>query len=279
MTLIKVCGITNIDDALACAELGADFLGFVFADSPRRVEPDVAKRIVAAMHEHGVPDDLHSPYALRISAKMKMVQGILDIAPESLPNVPESLSKIGRTNAENYPTVNPSDYQALSRFRPSAFSRLKTVGVFTEESDDVLRVMDECGLDYAQLHGGQSEDFARKIGADRVVRVARVKDESSIAELAAHQEAAFYLLDAYKKGQPGGTGETFNWSLAAQAKSLSKPIFLSGGLNPYNVYDAIRLVRPYAVDVSSGVERSPGVKDINKVKEFIDHVREADDAS
>jgi len=205
LTLIKICGITNIEDAIECVRLGANLLGFVFADSPRQVDIGTVKHI------------------------NRIIGG-----------------------------------------------DAKTVGVFTEESDDVVSIMRECELTYAQLHGGQSEDFARRLGSQKVIRVQRVQDEASIVGLKTQQEAAFYLLDTYKKGVAGGTGEIFDWDLAVRAKSLGKPIFLSGGLSPENVADAVRAVQPFAVDVSSGVEASPGKKDPAKVKEFIDNVRKAD---
>lgn len=209
MTFVKICGITSVEDALACVDAGANLLGFIFAEeSPRRVE------ISTVRHIHRI---------------------------------------FG--------------------------GDIKTVGVFTQESEDIRKIIDECRLNFAQLHGGQSEEFAARIGAERVIRVARVRDESSIDTLAEHSHAAFYLLDTYKKGVPGGTGETFNWELAMKAKSLGKPIFLSGGLTPENIADAIAAAHPFAVDISSGVEASPGSKDINKVKELINHVREADSAS
>ncbi|MCE5315451.1 MAG: phosphoribosylanthranilate isomerase [Armatimonadota bacterium] len=208
MTLTKICGVTNIDDALAAVDLGADYIGFVFAESPRRVDTRTAGEVIRALG-----------------------------------------------------------------------GRVKTVGVFVDESDDVLRMMDECGFDYAQLHGNQSEDFAGKIGGERVIRVARVSDESSVDVLPTYTEAAYYLLDTYKKGQAGGTGEVFNWTLAVRAKSLGKPVFLSGGLTPQNIIDAINTVKPYAVDISSGVEMCPGKKDHHKIKELIDNVRAADIAS
>ncbi len=172
-----------------------------------------------------------------------------------------------------------ADIQSVKHIQRIVSGSVKTVGVFTDESDEVLRIMDECALTYAQLHGSQTEDFARKIGAERVIRVLRVKDESSLENLAALTQARHYLLDTYKKGVSGGTGETFNWDLAVRANSLGKSIFLSGGLNPQNVSLAVRAVRPFAVDISSGVERSPGIKDHNKIKELIDNVREADTAS
>ncbi len=244
MTLIKICGITNIEDANECVRLGANMLGFIFADSPRRVDVDTVKHINRIMGGDA-----------------------------------------------------------------------KTVGVFTDEGDDVLSIMRVCELTYAQLHGGQSEDFARRLGTQRVIRVARVSstppapsspeehgaypsavedqpsfdtrsallrtsgvyDSNQLHSLAEeYKEAAFYLLDTYKKGVPGGTGEAFDWDLAVRAKKLGKPVILSGGLTPKNVADAVGTVEPFAVDVSSGVEASPGRKDLAKVKEFIDNVRKAD---
>ena len=208
MTLVKICGITNIEDALACVNYGANMLGFVFAESPRKANVQTVKHI------------------------NRILGG-----------------------------------------------DVKTVGVFTEESDEVLSIIDECNLTYVQLHGKQSEDFASRIGAGKVIRATRVRDECSVAALASYQEAAFYLLDTYKEGVAGGTGETFDWNLAIRAKELGKPLILSGGLNPDNIIEAIKTVRPFAVDASSSLEQSPGRKDHLKIKEFIDHVREADSIS
>jgi len=243
MTLVKICGITNIEDAIASIDAGADFLGFIFAESPRRVDIDTVKDIFNVIS----------------SECEKSAFSNNDLKADS------SSSLLGITR--------PCGYHDNCRQK-----HLKTVGVFTEESNEALRVMDECGLDYAQLHGGQSEDFARKIGIDKVIRVARVKDQESIAGLA-NSQAAYYLLDTYKKGQAGGTGETFSWDLALRAKDFCKPIFLSGGLKPNNISNAIKIVRPYAVDISSGVEIVPGKKDHNKIKELIENVRSADNAS
>ncbi len=205
MTLVKICGITNVEDALAAVEAGANLVGLVFAESPRRVEVSTAKHI-------------------------------------------------GRILGGD----------------------VKIVGVFTEESGRVLRLMDECGLSYAQLHGGQSEEFAQRIGVERVIRAIRVRGERTIAALDMFPNAAYYLLDTYREDLVGGTGETFDWGLAVRAKSCGKPIFLSGGLSPKNVFEAVRQVRPFAVDASSGLESAPGVKDHDKIKEFIDNVRKAD---
>ncbi|MCX6343725.1 MAG: phosphoribosylanthranilate isomerase [Armatimonadetes bacterium] len=233
MTQIKVCGITNIDDAIACAELGADMLGFVFADSPRQVS---------------------------IEQVIEIVREISSIQPN-----PSTILRVLAGISLQHPTSNN---QPLVR----------AVGVFVEDQQ-IAEIIKRCGLDFAQLHGNQSDEIAQMIGKERVIRVGRIKNESSIEALKQYPTATYYLLDTYKKGQPGGTGETFNWELAIAAKSLGKPIILSGGLNPDNIFDAIRAVRPFGIDVSSGVEKSSGRKDLKKVKEFINHVREADNAS
>ncbi len=205
MTLVKICGITNLEDAIAAVQLGASMLGFVFADSPRKVDAEAVKHIVRIVG-----------------------------------------------------------------------CDVKTVGVFTDETDDVLRAADDCELSYVQLHGCQSEEFAARIGPERVIRAVRVKGERTIAGLNQFQDASFYLLDTYREDTPGGTGQAFDWTLAAAAKDFGKPIILAGGLKPENVADAIRQVRPSAVDASSGVELEPGIKDHKKIEEFIANVKRAD---
>lgn len=201
-TRIKICGITNIEDALACAEFGADAIGFVFAESPRHIEPEKA----------------------------------LEIANQLPPFV-------------------------------------QAVGVFTAEDETVAQIANFVKLDFIQLHGDQSDEFAAKFESKRIIRAVRVKDELSLVP---YKYGATYLLDTWKPGVLGGTGATFNWELAVKAKEFDKPIILAGGLSMENIADAIRIVRPYAVDVSSGVEISPGKKDRNKIKEFIRNVRAAD---
>jgi len=249
MTLVKICGITNIEDALACVELGADMLGFIFADcSPRRVDVETAAGIVEAVR--------------------------------TSPRASTEISMLGFTSATAQPPHPNPLPQERGSCSPAPIPHPLFVGVFTEQSDDIPSIAQECDLSLIQLHGSQSDEFAKSIGEERVIRVSRVRDEFSIDYLAEYPSAAYYMLDTYKKGMAGGTGETFDWSLAVLARSLlKKPIILSGGLNPGNVFDAVRAVRPYGVDVSSGVEISPGRKDIAKVKEFIDHVREADGAA
>ncbi len=141
------------------------------------------------------------------------------------------------------------------------------VGVFVNEAaDKINRIVDRCGLDAVQLHGDESPAFCKKIKC-RVIKVVRVKDTSSLKEMSRYSVDAF-LLDTYKENQWGGTGNVFDWKLAARAKKYG-PVILAGGLNPRNVKEAIQKVRPYGVDVSSGVEQSPGKKDPKKVKAFL----------
>ncbi len=153
-----------------------------------------------------------------------------------------------------------------------------TVGVFVDQPlAEIVAVATRCCLHLVQLHGDEDGEFARQLPLP-VIRAVRVRDESSLVPLAAYPARAF-LLDAFQEGRPGGTGRTFPWALALRAKS-SGPIILSGGLGPENVGEAVRRVRPYAVDASSGLECLPGRKDHRKVEEFIAHVRAADlDAS
>lgn len=200
---VKICGITNVGDALLAAELGAQALGFVFyPQSPRYVTPEQARGII-----------------------------------RQLP-----------------PLVG-------------------TVGVFVDEEPATVReIASLAGLDWIQLHGKESPEYCRALGR-RVIKGFPVKGEEIFSELGEYQGAVqAFLLDAYKPGTPGGTGETFDWELARRAKTFG-PIILAGGLTPENVGQAIRVAQPAAVDVASGVEASPGKKDPEKLKAFFLAVR------
>ena len=142
------------------------------------------------------------------------------------------------------------------------------VGVFVNAPEEfVLRAISEVGLTMLQFHGDETPDFCAQFGL-MSMKAFRIRDEKSLEELPKYQTDA-YLLDAFSATTLGGTGEKFNWDLAVEAQKFGKPIFLAGGLTPENVADAIRKVRPFAVDVSSGVEISAGKKDRAKVKAFI----------
>ena len=205
MVKIKMCGITNVDDARVAVEAGADALGFVmYRKSPRFVEPAVVKAIVA-----GLP-----------------------------------------------PFVLP-------------------VGVFVnEEPDRVRTLMDDCGLALAQLHGDETAPYCQDLGRP-VLKALRLKDRGTflaLAEFSGRANVRGFLIDAFSDQAYGGTGQTVDWGLA-QEVAQSMPVVLAGGLTPVNVAEAIARVRPYGVDVSSGVELSPGKKDHRKVKAFIHAAR------
>lgn len=200
MIKAKVCGITNLEDALMVVECGADAVGFVFASSPRQVSPETVCRIVGEL----------PPFVCK-------------------------------------------------------------VGVFVDSTLETVReVMDTCGLDLAQLHGSESPDFCRAL-FPRVLKAFRVRDESVLSLLPQYQACA-YLLDSYDASLKGGTGRSFNWDIGKRAGVYGR-IVLSGGLTPENVRQAIEIARPYAVDVSSGVESCPGKKDPGKVKAFLEVVK------
>jgi len=148
------------------------------------------------------------------------------------------------------------------------------VGVFVDASEEfVLRAMGECGLNLLQFHGAESPDYCRRFGL-MSMKAFRIRDAESLKAMTEYQTDA-WLLDAYAADQPGGTGTTFQWDLAVEAKKLGRPIFLAGGLTPANVAEAIQRVQPYGVDVSSGVEAAPGRKDPQKVRDFIQAAKAA----
>ena len=196
--LVKICGITSVEDASVAVEAGADALGFIFyRKSPRYVSPDAAAEIIRQL--------------------------------------PAAVSKIG---------------------------------VFVDESPELVnKIVAQAGLTRVQLHGSEPMETCSSIGVP-VIKAFRIKDQGSLTELSGYPVSAL-LLDSYVAGQPGGTGEKFNWDLAVQAKRFGLPIFLAGGLTAENVADAVAKVAPYAVDVSSGVEATPGRKDHALVREFI----------
>ena len=142
------------------------------------------------------------------------------------------------------------------------------VGVFVDaEEDTVMRAIGDCGLTMLRFHGAESPEYCGQFGL-MSMKAFRVRDAKSLEALQNYPTEA-WLLDAFVADKLGGTGEKFNWDLAIEAKKLGRPIFLAGGLTSANVAEAVRLVQPFAVDVSSGVEAAPGKKDHGKVREFI----------
>jgi len=150
---------------------------------------------------------------------------------------------------------------------------VKTVGVFVNEDPVVIRnVKHYCGLDLVQLHGDESPDFCAEL-MPYAIKALRIKDESSLRTAWPYRgKVRALLLDTYSKDKAGGTGETFDWQLAIKIKKLEIPIILAGGLGPSNIEGAISTVRPYAVDVNSGVEKYPGKKSHPLIEDLMQKV-------
>ena len=203
ITRVKICGITNLADARAAVEAGADALGFVFyADSPRHVTRKDAANICQAL----------PPLVVK-------------------------------------------------------------VGVFVNELEyEIEQALQDCLLNALQFHGDEPPGFCTKFAA-KSIKAIRMRNETALHAATDYDDVDALLLDTYTEAARGGTGQAFDWSLAERAKQIGPPLILSGGLTPANVAEAIRRVRPYAVDVSSGVEREPGRKDPEKLRRFIDAVR------
>ena len=150
---------------------------------------------------------------------------------------------------------------------------VKTVGVFVNEDAASIREhINYCGLDLVQLHGDESPDFCSNL-MPHVLKAVRIMDESNLPVYTAYQgNVRGLLLDTYAKDKAGGTGKTFDWQSAIKIKEAGMPVILSGGLSPSNIVAAINTVKPYAIDVNSGVEDHPGKKSYRKMKELMDQV-------
>jgi len=201
--------------------------------------------------------------------------GIRDL-PTALLAVEAGAHALGFVFARSSRQVTPTQAREIIRQLPPYVAK---VGVFVDEGRERLEeIAAYCGLDVVQLHGSETPEYCRGLSKP-VVKAIRVKDLESLEVLQAYTnlpmdrfQIAGFLLDTYRPGQAGGTGETFNWDLVEPAKSYGKPVILAGGLNPENVKAAISATRPYGVDVSSGVETN-GAKDPVKIQEFIRRVR------
>ena len=207
MVRVKICGITNLRDALAAAEAGADALGFNFwKGSPRYISPGAARKIL-----------------------------------RQLP-----------------PLVVP-------------------VGLFVNERNStVIKVAKDLGLTTVQLHGDETPGAVRALTRRgiSVIKALALGETFKISELKRFADAEMFLLDAAVPGRRGGTGKLADWSMA-QLAARHANILLAGGLTPGNVAKAVNVVRPFGVDVSSGVERRPGIKNISKMREFIRRAKAA----
>jgi len=200
-TKIKICGITNMEDAMLACELGADALGFIFyRKSKRYIDPEAARSIVS--------------------------------------------------NLPPFVTI---------------------VGVFVNHPlDEIIAIKDKTGIDTVQLHGDETPEFCSLIPL-KVIKAIRVEDDLDEDRVAQYPVQAI-LFDTYSDVEYGGTGKSFNWNILKDI-SYKGNIILSGGLSAGNVAEALRVVTPYAVDVNSGVESSPGKKDHMKLRKFIEAVK------
>jgi phosphoribosylanthranilate isomerase len=206
-TKVKICGITNLEDARFVSGALADYIGFIFyPDSPRYIDPAKAGAII------------------------NWLEG-----PEK-------------------------------------------VGIFVNQPlDDVQSTARQTGLDYVQLHGEESVEYCNLIEKP-VIKAFHISPDTTAVSLKEAVEpyidsAEYFLFDTKLPGQWGGTGSSFDWSILKEIADM-KPYFLSGGLNPDNVRSAIELTRPHAIDLSSGVEESPGLKDFAKIEALFDELRE-----
>jgi len=154
---------------------------------------------------------------------------------------------------------------------------VESVGVFVNEDPEKIKALiRRCGLDRVQLHGDESPEICEAL-MPRSIKSFQIKDESSLADLAPYQgKVRALLFDTYAENQRGGIGRAFDWDLAVRGKKLGVPVILSGGLNPGNVAEALTRVRPFAIDVNSGVEESPGKKSIPLMRELMDKVRKTE---
>ncbi|MCE5264633.1 MAG: phosphoribosylanthranilate isomerase [Deltaproteobacteria bacterium] len=204
MTQIKICGITNIDDAFCAAACGADAVGFIFhRPSPRCIAPARAREIAAAL--------------------------------------PREIVK---------------------------------VGVFVNrDAGEVAQVAAECGLDLIQLHGDESPEYCRRFSPERLIKGVFLRTPEDLTALDAYDVRAF-LADFREPGRYGGTGKRSDWGLAAKL-AKDRPLILAGGLGPDNIGEALAAVSPAAVDVNSGCEIAPGVKDHEKMRQIVAIVRRA----
>jgi phosphoribosylanthranilate isomerase len=147
-----------------------------------------------------------------------------------------------------------------------------TVGIFVNlPAEEVLQIAEVCGLDFIQLHGAESQDYCRKFPRDRLIKALSFRSEDEFAVAVDYPVRAF-LVDAHDPVRFGGTGKTCDWNLARKAADRY-PLILAGGLRAKNIAAALEAVRPIAVDISSGVESSPGKKDHDKVRAVIATVR------
>ncbi|HLD56486.1 MAG TPA: phosphoribosylanthranilate isomerase [Candidatus Omnitrophota bacterium] len=200
MAKVKICGNTNIPDTLKAKELGADFLGFIFCESKRKISVHQAREIMDAVGSF-----------------------------------------------ENF------------------------VGVFANQpKEEVEAIAKQIGLKWLQFHGDETSRYCKYFTDQQfnVIKTFRIKDPMSLKRIDEYDVTAF-LFDTYSREEQGGSGKAFDWLLIGDKPYVHEKLFLAGGLTVDNLSAALKQVKPYAVDVASGVEKSPGIKDYVLLEKFI----------
>ncbi len=200
---VKVCGITNHQDAIMAINLGVDALGFILAPSPRQIDAERAREIIRSI----------PPF-------------------------------------------------------------IQTVGVFVNEKPSAIKEITQlCGFDLIQLHGDEPPDLCSEL-MPRTIKAFRLKDNTSLESVKPYYgKVRAFLFDTYSEEKRGGTGETFDLELAVKGKEMGVPIILAGGITPSNLESTLNTVRPYAIDVNSGVEEHPRKKSHILMKKLMQKVR------
>ena len=233
---IKMCGISKVDTIPAIVDAKPDYMGLVFAPSKRQVTVEQAKTLV---------DELHKQY--------EKTYGEITVPMNT---------DTAQDSQDNQEFVQGN----------SNFEKIKTVGVFVNETiENLLKIAEEVKLDVIQLHGDEDESFIQTLKEQSNVEVWKAVQVRSAADAEKwiDSSADMLLFDAYHKDERGGTGEVFDWS---SLDEFERPFMLAGGMDTTNVARAIRTVRPYGIDISSGIE-TEGVKDDEKIKAFTNIVR------
>ena len=265
-TLIKLCGITRVEDAMVATQAGANLIGTIFCASKRKVTGEGSAKVVQAVRKFGERTKRILPYVEEV-VDTAGAAAVAPMSPAWFAHWQKELLRVTRRT----PLV---------------------VGVFQNNSlEEVAVLVEASGVDLIQLHGDETVGFAREISKKTgvpCIKVVHVPHDAAAATgegmgkvLAGLQQEEggkeggpiALLLDTSVGNQKGGSGAKFDWSLAAIAQAQGFPVIVAGGLVPENVEEALSVAQPFGVDVSSGVEASPGVKEGGKVTDFIRRVR------
>ena len=253
---VKMCGISKVDTIPAIVDAKPDYMGLVFAPSKRQVTVEQAKTLV---------DELHKQYANRYNSDAEQYSN--DVVQDGA--VIAAVQEETATNDVQEGVLIRTENTSPTLIHQES---IKTVGVFVNETvENLLKIAEEVKLDVIQLHGDEDKSFIQTLKEQSNVEVWKAVQVRSVADAEKwiDSSADMLLFDAYHKDERGGTGEVFDWS---SLDEFERPFMLAGGIDSTNVARAIRTVRPYGIDISSGIE-TDGVKDDEKIKAFTNIVR------